>query len=896
MKYNKALRNKFPARAWALVSATALGWAAPLAAQAPGGEVSGEIEEYVGFGGEDPNAVLPTLPVEGAFGFSKTLLETPRSVSLVSAEMIDAMSLNAVEDLVRVVPGAFTVTRFGIQGGIDVRNVPADTYFRGMKRMNLQGHGRSVLAAMDSIEVVKGPPSPIYGMGKIGGYNNMVPKAGRAKSGGYLTAPEGVAQVMFGSYRKFEASLGVGGPLKVGSKSGGYYVYGLFEDSEAYIRDVDIGQRILQAAVSIDDAIGKLRLETGFSYQLSNTSGAFPGRITQDWIDDGTVITGSPLVNLDANGNGVVGYYELYAGSPVRGSLSNNNAPLAQRFTWPRDADGNYYPLGSFPAVPGIPATMLSYLNANPAADPTGLLRAQGEGGPLPASGQLPVGFVLDPRTVGTTKVDYRRPNAFERDLEAEFIIAYLDLVHDFNPDFTIKNQFFFDSQDQYKVSNTPSGGKQDVYLFEDKLTATYRFSGLPDWLSVNSLGSFNYRHTRATGFRYGGDFGGGYRVDAMAANVAYDNFAHAFENTDLATDGAPWTSGYRTVYDEVGAGLMFDVDVADQLNVMIGGRYDGSTAENVDYAAWTANTGTSAAPGRMGTVDDYEKGWDTGASWSASISYLGLRDVVPYFTAARSSLTLESNNNSMDNAVIAAGHIGEGELLEAGIKASLLNQKLFITLAAYEQTRTDVTPNSDSAIISAEVSSTKTRGTELEVRWTPTRALSLSAYALVQKTVYDPVGGGTIWINADWLGFQDVVDPVTGAVVYPANAFGYGGKLNLAVPQAVAALYPEKQGLPENQFGINAIYTMPNGLGFTLSGNYFSSTYSGRWQLLRLPPTRILNAGIFYKWDRWRVKLDVFNVTDDLSFRARSGANGSETLVTVNPERRYQFTLTRTF
>lgn len=28
--------------------------------------------------------------------------------------------------------------------------------------MNLQGHGRSVLATMDSIEVVKGPPSPLY--------------------------------------------------------------------------------------------------------------------------------------------------------------------------------------------------------------------------------------------------------------------------------------------------------------------------------------------------------------------------------------------------------------------------------------------------------------------------------------------------------------------------------------------------------------------------------------------------------------------------------------------------------------------------------------------------------------------------------------------------------------
>jgi iron complex outermembrane receptor protein len=157
------------------------------------------LEERV----EDPLGMLPERPVEGAFGFQKSVLDTPRSVSLVSAEVIDAMSLSAVEDLVRVVPGVFTVTRFGIQGGIDVRSVPGDTYFRGMKRIDLQGHGRSVLAAMDSIEVVKGPPSPIYGMGKIGGYTNMVPKAGRAKTGGYLSKNEGLAQVIGGSFSKF---------------------------------------------------------------------------------------------------------------------------------------------------------------------------------------------------------------------------------------------------------------------------------------------------------------------------------------------------------------------------------------------------------------------------------------------------------------------------------------------------------------------------------------------------------------------------------------------------------------------------------------------------------------------------------------------------------------------
>ena len=202
----------------------------------------------------------------------------------------------------RVVPGVYTTTRWGIQGSIDIRNVPADTYFRGMKRINLQGHGRSVLAAMETIEVVKGPPPPIYGMGKIGGYTNMVPKSMRAANGGYLSAPQGFAQAISGSYERSEMSFGVGGPLPLEHEQGGYYVYGLFEDSGTFIEQVPVGQRVLQGAVSIDDVIGKFRLEAGVNLQRSRTAGALIGRFTQDVADRGRYVRGTPLVDLDANG------------------------------------------------------------------------------------------------------------------------------------------------------------------------------------------------------------------------------------------------------------------------------------------------------------------------------------------------------------------------------------------------------------------------------------------------------------------------------------------------------------------------------------------------------------------------------------------------------------------
>ena len=468
----------------------------------------------------DPSRILPNAASDSSFGFAKPLLETPRSVSFISEEAMDLFGLSAVEDLVRMVPGVFTTTRYGIQGAVDVRAVPADMFFRGMRRLSLQGHGRSVLAAMDTIEIVGGPPSPIYGMGKIGGYANVVPKSGRAQSGSYLTKVQGFVQAIGGNYQRRELSFGVGGPLSMldrFDKRGGYYVYGLNEDSGSYTAYVPVKQQVLQAAISIDDFAGPFRLEAGTNYQVSRRAGALTGRFTQDLVDTGRYIRGTPLVDLDANGDGRVGYLEMHHGSPASGALGQGNQPLMQYWEWPRDAQGQPLPIDQFPVVPGIPQAMYDYLVAHPEADPTGALRAQGVGGPLPQSGFAPVGLMLNPRTVGYDTLDLRRAAAYEKELRAEFLTMFLDLVYDSDPDFTIKNQLFFDRMDQFKHSNQPYAQRQDVYVIENKLTVTRRLNELPPWLRVNTLGSINLRKTVSQGLNIaGGDFAS-HRTDAMA-------------------------------------------------------------------------------------------------------------------------------------------------------------------------------------------------------------------------------------------------------------------------------------------------------------------------------------------------------------------------------------------
>ena len=838
------------------------------------------------------------------FGFNKPLLETPRSVSSISDDTIAIFSLSAVEDLLHVAPGVFTTTRFGIQGSVDIRNVPADTYFRGMKRLTLQGHGRSVLAAMDSIEIVGGPPSPLYGMGKIGGYTNVVPKSGRASNGKYLTKVQGFAQLVGGQYVRKEMSFGVGGPIKSlndRGKQSGYYVYALLEDSNSYARAVPIKQKLLQAAVSIDDFAGPFRLESGANYQVSRTAGALVGRFTQQLVDGDNYIGGSPLANLDLNHDGYIGYLEMQQASPVRGTLNVNNQPLVQTWAWPKDSQGAPLPLNQFPKVGGIPQTMYDYMQAHPEADPTGVLRAQGVGGPVPLSGAVPLGMVLAPTSIAIRKFDPRNSSAFERALRAEFITAYADLVYDQDPAFTLKNQLFFDSMSQFKSSNQPFSQVQHVYVLEDKVTAT-RELVMPANIRINTLASVNLRDTISEGRMTLADFGN-HRTDATAPDwnestaglTANTTFASANENSDINADGLPWTSIYRTRFSELGAGVLLDIELPSRTDVLLGGRFDVSHARNTDYAGrFNFNAGNASNPGAFFSTNDVASAWDHGPSWSVSISQQLPYQLHPYVTLARSSITLDGNNNTFANTVIRAGHIGNSSLKEAGIKSSWFGGKALFSAAAYKQGRTDVTAADDTTVINAYATATTTWGWQSEFKWALNDTTLLSFYVLKQTTDYTPNVGNSIQLDARALGFKDVVDQ-SGKVIYPAEAFLYGGRARILLPNNMEQ-YKKKQGNPGTQIGVNGVFGLVKGTGITVSGNYLSSTCTGRLCLVRLPPSHVFDIGLFWNRAHWETKLDFFNVTNEQYYRARTGDTLGDVIAQSMPGRRYQATVKFTY
>src|SRR5688572_11917738 len=289
-----------------------------VAQEAPATDDVVELEKYVTEGiGEDPIGIIPNEPVDSVFGFDKSILETPRSVSVLSDDLMAAYGIETALDVAKIVPSTYTTSIFGINGNVNIRGVASDTYFRGVKRLENTQLFPSPITAMSRLDVVRGPPSPLFGPGKVGGYTNFVPKSARASTGKLLEKPTGKVVLTAGSYDKKAGSAEVGGPFQLFGRSGGYFVYANVEDSNTYYDNVPFKQRILQTSFDFE-LTDNVRIETGQMYQYwGGTELAGWNRLTQELVDTGMYQAGEVSVNMDTNGDGLIATAEVDSFGPL---------------------------------------------------------------------------------------------------------------------------------------------------------------------------------------------------------------------------------------------------------------------------------------------------------------------------------------------------------------------------------------------------------------------------------------------------------------------------------------------------------------------------------------------------------------------------------------------------
>src|SRR5690606_9231911 len=137
----------------------------------------------------DDDARMETLIVEGraheaeprSGKFTAPLLDTPKSVTVVPASLIDARGATSLVDALRSVPGiTFNAGEGGAPAGDNLKirgfDAGADVFVDGVRDAGSQT--RDVFA-LEQVEVVKGPGSAYTGRGAASGSVNLVTKKPR---------------------------------------------------------------------------------------------------------------------------------------------------------------------------------------------------------------------------------------------------------------------------------------------------------------------------------------------------------------------------------------------------------------------------------------------------------------------------------------------------------------------------------------------------------------------------------------------------------------------------------------------------------------------------------------------------------------------------------------------
>ncbi len=759
---------------------------------------------------------LPTQDVGSVFGFEKSVLETPRSISTISSEQIERFGINNIDDFIMLAPGTFTQSFFGTNG-LDVRGTAGETYFRGVRRLDNPGNYPTPIGASDRIDIVRGPASPIYGPSKIGGYLNFVPKSARADSGQYLDVAEGKLSYTGGSWDKSVMTAEVGGPGRLGDQDFGYYLYGMVEDSGSYYNNSYTDQTLLQASFDVD-INDNLRIQFGgMSHRYEGTQVAGWNRLTQDLIDTGTYITGTAQP-LDTDFDGFISHAEYDA------TLDFD------------DTDGD----GAFGINPFV-------------------FRPEDV-----TVGDLDSLMALE--NVGTAILDGSQVLvAIDDVLKSDVKTMYFDVIYETDNGWEFKNQLFYESYDNLGENAYGFSQFHDTWVIEEKFIA----SKIVESGSLTSSFQFSpsYRHTD---FTHADDFKNEYfhRRDLTGPSTALDR---RLLSTRIDDD---YSEYYNGEYSDLGVALMADFTWENGLSVLVGARYDTIDMEShipldkimldnfssefvvlSDDGLFLLNDFVDTANVDPATITAPLDASDTqdGVSWTASVSW-AIGDFIPYITSSEQSTIIAGQGAEITaGAIFHRGAFDTSDLFEYGVKGSFLDDTLYMALSVYEQERTDFNAQQ---IVTNQV--TNTQGVEFEARWVPTDHLVLTlGYSNMEVINLTTVNAGG---NFSFYGAEDIPQI--------APELHFGGQV-IGIPEAVNESDARRAGVPENIITFTGTYAFDN--GFAINGSIIDvdSTFSGYSRAVQLPSYTLVNLGVLYETEQWLFSVTGKNLTDERYFRA---------------------------
>ena len=782
--------------------------AGQVVAQAPGAVPDELVVDELVVTARDRTGLLERAPSDSVFGLDKPLIETPRSASFASDVTLSRYGIQTLDDLTAIAPGAYTASFYGVPGALNVRGVLAENYFRGFKRIENRGTYATPIANAAQIEIVRGPPAPVYGPGKVGGMLNLEPKSGRAE-GQFISRAGGEASLTLGGYGRAEVAGQFSTPVRLGPADGGLHVYGAVEDAGSFYRGVSPRREVFQISADFELGAGWRTALGGMAYHADGDVQT-PGwnRLTQDLIDHQTYITGRDTTLQDRNGDGKLTPGEIGA-----------------------------YPFGSALYIPyyGFPSS--------------------------DAKQTLDVG-------IGTTQLDRRTVYISDADTSHSWTrTAYLDLVRDLDGGAELKFQLFYDDLRNKRFVSYGYPADFDSYVMEARATYGFEAGAGPVLArSIVGLGVRTFEGRRKESFNSG--------------LIALDRRDIAFGPTpnDLIDDpfspepdGVRWENDNQSDWRHAGLFFTSDIDIGPRLNLMLGARYD-------DYAVEAEDTGflTFQPTGRL--RDGKGKG-----VFSASVSYRSDAGLTPYFTYAESAALEMSQAGDIAPSLIAEGAwLSDSDLAEAGVKFQLMRGALVGSLAAYRQSRTQLTGGPNPT-----VRGQRSKGVELEVRYLASQNLSFTFAGNSQRTVVKGPDESFAYIPHYVAGVAPTEAFGGTYVVWSfASLPGRGGDYAYTlIPRTVLSLYGSYTSDPDSasQWGVTA------------GATHVSRTAQTVENPIVYPEYTVANLSLFYERGPTRLSVNLDNLFDTLYFTPAADIYANLAAL-PGRGREWRVTLTRSF
>ncbi len=778
---------------------------------------------------EDTTVVPANKPVPAILGLDGSVLDTPRGVTVLTRGQLEDAGIQGSEDLVRLVPGAYTYHVNGSPGAPLVRGQYADLLVNGI-RLSLSSNGVGNFLdyhSAESVDVFRGPASALYGSSiYVGGFVNLNTKRP------FFEDYHGSASATNGMYDQHRWEVDAGGPIirdklawRVsydGEESGSYYdnvhtqtqaVYGILSFTPNTCYQADLLDQFYVTDYSFNNGIN---------------------RPTQRLIDDGLYVTGGQQFQ---NNTGL----PVGAANPVA-NLTPSTTP------------------GAFGVV--APTGLVHLDRGRDLVNPGDSSYAKTNF--LELAQRYSAGPGLD--ILNTTANYYLDRRQFAA-------LRYSAVV---------RGSYFVENRTEFKLNTdqpVPFAPAKPVAI-QDKTGKEVKDAKASaedgdGWVFHHQIDAgFDFRYTHvyaATDFNH--ELGNNYDLTANPKTIAYPfpdvvtgfNPSQRVPGTKFyATPGGTYTDAAGNPVDggngETNDSSLYDyalffedrIQFDRHWSAFVGGRGDLLQAYYLDpvpppgFAAVDTST----------IVGNYNV--------NASLTY----KPVPHVTAYVTYDLTESLNSAQGGGILvgASNRISaldfhrKSRLLEGGVKASLFNDTLYLAADGYAQSRNE--PQQGGTVFLAHL-----LGAEFDAAYQPNKNFSATlSYSYIDSKLVD----------------QNVFQQTGNALDTFLPPVGTGvGSPNFTGPPKGTYRQPD---IPHHAAGARFNYKLDNGLGASFGVSVTSPqnlTFDGK---VKIPTQYTLDAAVFYARPRYELRLDFYNFTDQRNWSGVADFAGGDNVYAELP------------